>query len=118
MLQNLKSGLVSLGRHNLCCPHTACRFRNRQTAGEGFKFGRREPLHRPQIGELVGEVARRVLKPVPVQIGAMNAERAANGVPIFRRANLVLARKDLDAVDLLEGPLDRDVEAKGKTIYI
>jgi hypothetical protein len=48
----------------------------------------------------------------------MNAERAANGVPIFRRANLVLARKDLDAVDLLEGPLDRDVEAKGKTIYI
>src|ERR1700739_989102 len=118
VLEDLKSGLTGLGRRDLQCRPAAHGFGNRQTAREGFKFGRGEPLHRSQVDELVGEVARRILKPIPMHIGAVNAERPADGVTVFRRADLILPWKDLDTVDLLEGSLDRDFETKGETIYI
>ena len=94
------------------------RLGDRQTLGKDFKFLRRQTLHRAKVPELVVEVAGRVLKPVTVHVGAMNAERPTDGVPEFLGADLVLTGEDFDPVDLLERSLDRYVQPEGEIVYI
>ncbi|MGA9720331.1 MAG: hypothetical protein WBQ79_18785 [Acidobacteriaceae bacterium] len=97
---------------------TGDRIRSRKTFRKRIDLRTRQPLDAPEKCHLLIQTASCILEPVPMHVGAVDAQRRADGIPEFVRRQLILARKYLNPVHLLEDALDRDIQPERQTIYI
>ena len=84
--------------------------------GERRQLCGRESLEMTQVSELGREIGGSLLKPVAMNVGPMHPERTSDGVTELPVAQFVLPGEDLDSVQLIEDPFDRNTQPERKIV--